>query len=437
MRTLFLSLFLLIATQAFSESLDVSVSAKSAILINAETGAVLYEKKADDRAYPASLTKIATCLYSIKKHKKDLSEIVSCPHQCLRRMSKSVKVAHNYKDPAYLLEPDGSHYMIKRGEELQFQELLYGLMVSSGNDAANYLAYYLGGSIPKFVKGMNEYLSEIGCQNTHFSNPHGLHHPKHYSTARDIALMAREALKVDLIRSIISTKEHERLETNLQTAKRVQNKNLLIQPGKFFYPQAIGMKTGYHSEAGYTYTGVAKNHGRTLIAVLLGCDESYNQCFRDAIRLFDAAFEEEKEERLLFNKQENVFSRDIKQARDSLKATLTEDIAISYYPAEEPEITIELNWDHRLPPIEKGSFVGAINILDKQGNLINSSPLVATENVDRAFSTLLADAMRGEWVCPEEVQKILIFFLSIAVGLSLFGLFRVENVKKRRKVRKR
>lgn len=249
--------------------------------------------------------------------------------------------------------------------------------------------------------------------------------------------MAREALKVDLIRSIISTKEHERLETNLQTAKRVQNKNLLIQPGKFFYPQAIGMKTGYHSEAGYTYTGVAKNHGRTLIAVLLGCDESYNQCFRDAIRLFDAAFEEEKEERLLFNKQENVFSRDIKQARDSLKATLTEDIAISYYPAEEPEITIELNWDHRLPPIEKGSFVGAINILDKQGNLINSSPLVATENVDRAFSTLLADAMRGEWVCPEEVQKILIFFLSIAVGLSLFGLFRVENVKKRRKVRKR
>ncbi|MDJ0651547.1 MAG: D-alanyl-D-alanine carboxypeptidase family protein [Simkaniaceae bacterium] len=437
MRLLFLFLFLSVASQAFCKSLDVTVSANSAILINAETGAVLYEKKADDRAYPASLTKIATCLYSIKKHKKNLNEVVACPQHCLRRMSKSVKVAREYKDPAYLLEPDGSHYMIKKGEKLQFLELLYGLMVSSGNDAANYLAYYLGGSIPKFVEGMNEYLTEIGCENTHFSNPHGLHHPKHYSTARDIACIAREALQVDLIRSIVSTKEHQRLETNLQTAKRVQNKNLLIQPGKFFYPQAIGMKTGYHSEAGYTYAGVAKDRGRTVIAILLGCAASYNQCFRDAIRLFDAAFAEEKEERLLFNKEENIFSREIKQARGSLKATLTEDVAISYYPAEEPEITIELNWDYRVAPIEKGSFVGCINILDKQGNLVSTSPLVATENVDRAFTALLVDAMRGDWVCPDKVQQILIFFLSMAVGLSLFGLFRIETVKKRRKVHKR
>ena len=437
MQTLFLSFFLLAFAVANGELLDVKVSAKSAILINGDTGAVLYEKKADDKAYPASLTKIATCLYSVKKHKKDLSEIITCPYQCLRRMNKSVKVAHNYKDPAYLLEPDGSHYMIKRGEELQFKELLYGLMVSSGNDAANCLAYHLGGNIPKFVKGMNEYLKEIGCENTQFANPHGLHHPKHYSTARDISLMAKEALKVDLIKSIISTKEHERLETNLQTTKRVQNKNLLIQPGKFFYPQAIGMKTGYHSEAGYTYVSVAENYGRTLIAVLLGCDESYHQCFRDAIRLFDAAFDEEKEQRLLFNKEENTFSRDIKQAKDNLKATLTEDIAISYYPAEEPEITIELNWDHQLPPIKEGSFVGSINILNKQGDIINSSPLVATENVDRAFTALIGDAMRGNWVCPQEVQKILILFLAIGVGLSLLGLFRVENMKKGRKIRKR
>ncbi|QVL57941.1 MAG: D-alanyl-D-alanine carboxypeptidase [Simkaniaceae bacterium] len=437
MRLLFLTFFLLAFTVANGEQLDIKVSAKSAILINAETGAVLYEKKADERAYPASLTKIATCLYSLKRNKNDLNEIVPCPHHCLRRMNKSVKIAHNYKDPAYLLEPDGSHYMIKRGEELQFKDLLYGLMVASGNDAANCLAHHIAGNIPKFVKGMNDYLKEIGCKNTNFANPHGLHHPRHYSTARDIALIAKEALKVDLIKSIISTKEHERLETNLQTAKTVQNKNQLIQPGKFFYPQAMGMKTGYHSDAGYTYASVAKNNGRTLIAVLLGCDESYYQCFRDAIRLFDAAFDEEKEQRLLFNKEENTFSRDVKQAKDHLKATLTEDIAISYYPAEEPEIMIELNWDHQLPPIEKGSFVGSINILDKQGNIINSSPLVATESVDRAFYALISDAMQGDWVCPQELQKILIFFLAIGVGLSLFGLYRVENMKKVRKVLKR
>ncbi|MEM8728184.1 MAG: hypothetical protein AAGE99_05760, partial [Chlamydiota bacterium] len=267
-------------------------------------------------------------------------------------------------------------------------------------------------------------------ENTHFSNPHGLHHPEHYSTARDIAFMAREALKVDLIRSIISTKEHQRLETNLQTSKKVQNKNLLIQPGKFFYPQAIGMKTGYHSDAGYTYAGVAENDGRRLIAILLGCDESYNQCFRDAIRLFDAAFEEEKEERRLFNKEDNIFSRDVKQARGFLKAVLTEDVIISYYPAEEPEIMIELDWNHRLPPIEKGSFVGSINIVDKRGELINSCPLVAAESVHRTFIALFVAAMNGEWVCSDKVQKILILFLSIALGFSFFSLIRVEDVKK-------
>lgn len=436
MRSFILSLFLLVMAVAHGEQLDVTVSAKSAILINADTGAVLYEKNVDDKAYPASLTKIATCLYALKKNKKGLNEVVSCPHHCLRKMNKSVKVAHNYKDPAYLLEPDGTHYMIKRGEELSFKELLYGLMISSGNDAANYLAYYIGGNIPKFMRGMNDYLKEIGCIDTQLSNPHGLHHPKHYSTARDIALITREAFKEDLIKSIVSTKEHMRAETNLQTAKKVQNSNQLILPGKFFYPSAIGMKTGYHSDAGYTYAGAAKNNGRTLIVVLLGCKDSH-QRFRDAIRLFDAAFDEEKEQRLLFNKEENTFSREVKQAKESLKATLTDDIAISYYPAEEPEITIELNWDHQLPPIEQGSFVGSINILDKQGNIINSSPLVATANVERAFSAFIGDALRGDWVCPQEVQKILIFFLTIGVGLSLFGLFRVENMKKTRKVRKR
>lgn len=425
-----LSFCLLAGTYSFSQSLDVSVSAKSAILLNAETGAVLYEKRADERAYPASLTKIATCLYAIKKNQKELTEEIACPHDCLRKMSKSVKEAHNYKDPAYLLEPDGTHYMIKKGEHLQFQELLYGLMIASGNDAANYIAYSLGGSIPQFVKGMNEYLIKIGCQNTHFSNPHGLHHPQHYSTARDIGLIAKEALKEELIRSIISTKEHERLETNLQIGKRVRNKNLLIQPGPFFYPQAIGMKTGYHSEAGYTYVGVAKHQGRTLIAVLLGCNESYHQCFRDAIRLFDAAFEEEKETRLLFNKEENIFSRKLKQARGPLKATLTEDVVISYYPSEEPTITIELNWEHRSPPIEKGSLVGLMNILDQQGSRINSVNLIAAEGVERSLWALCGDMISGKWVCPDFVQTILFYVLILALGLTLLFLFRLEKVKK-------
>ncbi len=421
---LIILLFLTLTLAA--EPLNVKVSAKSAILMNAETGAILYEKKADERAYPASLTKIATVLYALKENKKSLEEIISCPQHCLQRMNKSVKIAHSYKDPAHLLEPDGTHFWLKKGEEMSFLDLLHGILLSSGNDASNTVANYIGGTIPKFMKGMNTFLKELGCEDTQLMNPHGLHHPNHWSTARDIAIITRHAIKENLIKTIVSTKEYERSQTNLQTTKKVTNHDLLILPGKFFYPRAIGMKTGYHSDAGYTYTSVARDGKRTLIAVLLGCDDPHKR-FRDAIRLFEAAFDEEKEERLLFRKEENTFTRDLKGAREVMKATLTEDISISYFPSEEPDITIELDWEHISPPIKQGNYVGAIKIFNQQRRELESSPLVATINVERSLLALIGASARGEWTCPLEFQKFLIFFLGVGVVLTLFGLSRIQS----------
>jgi len=191
----------------------------------------------------------------------------------------------------------------------------------------------------------------------------------------------------------------------------------------------MGMKTGYHSEAGYTYASVASDGKRTLIAVLLGCDNPYKR-FRDAIRLFEAAFEEEEEERLLFNKDENTFSRKLSQGKENLKAILREDVTISYYPSEEPEITIELNWEYLPPPIKRGDYVGAIKIFDQRGNALESSPLIAKVNVDRAFSVLIGDAIRGDWDCPKALQRVLILLLSFGVLLTLFGLCRVQGKEK-------
>ncbi|MCB1106573.1 MAG: D-alanyl-D-alanine carboxypeptidase [Chlamydiia bacterium] len=421
--------FLLCILTLSAEPLKVKVSAKSAILMNANTGAVLFEKNGDDKMYPASISKIASCLYAIKKNQKDLSAPVSCPQHCLRRMTKSVKVAHSYKDPAYFLEPDGTHFWLKGGEVLPFIDLLYGMMLSSGNDASNAVAHYVSGSIPKFMDGLNGYIKEIGCKGTHFANPHGLHHPNHYSTARDLALITKEALKDDLMRKIVSTREYERSTSNLQTAKKIIHHDQLILPGKFFYPHAVGMKTGYHADAGYTYASVARNGDRVLIAILLGCEDPHKR-FRDAIRLFEAAFDEEKEERLLFKKEENVFSREIQQGRDPLKAILTEDVMISYFPSEEPDVTIELNWQHLRPPIKQGTCVGAIKIFDQFGRELESSPLVSTVNVGRSLPALLGDALRGDWICPEEFQKILILFLIGGVLLILFGIYRVQSKEK-------
>ena len=415
--------FLTLSMGLGATPLKLNVSAKSAILINADTGAILYEKAAHDRVFPASITKIATCLYALK-NQEDIDEVISCPSHCLRKMNKSVKVAHGYKDPAYLLEPDGTHFWIKRGEELPFRDLLYGLMLASGNDAANFIAHHVGGSIPKFMKGMNVYLKNLGCVDTHFCNPHGLHHPHHMTTAYDIALITKEALKYESIRTIAGTNEYERSATNLQAAKTVQQNNMLIQPGKFFYPRAIGMKTGYTSDAGYNLTSVAKEGGRTLIAVLLGCGDSHSR-YKDAIRLFDTAFEQEKEHRLLFNKEENIFSRHIPKAKHSLQAVLKEDVSLSYYPAEEPDITIELNWEHLNPPVMQGSYVGALKVLTSKGDTLESIPLIAMQNVERSFYAIIGDGFKGEWKAPTELLTSLGVFLALGVFLSIYGIYRM------------
>jgi len=312
---------LLFITCLKAEPLPVNVSAQFAILMNAESGAILYEKQARERCFPASLTKMATGLYVALEKEESLDTLIACPQYCLQKMTKDLKVAHSYKDPAYFLEPDGTHYWLKEGEKLPLRDLLYGLMLASGNDAANTLAHHIGGSIPQFMEGLNSYLEKIGCRDTHFVNPHGLHHPDHWTTVYDLALIARECLKNPLMRTIVSTREHERVQTNLQAPKKVLNRDSLIQPGKFFYPRALGMKTGYHSDAGYTYACVARDGKRSLIAILLGHNDPL-QRFRDAIHLFEAAFDEKLEERLLFNKEENSFTRKIQGGKEALIGVL-------------------------------------------------------------------------------------------------------------------
>ena len=215
----------------------------------------------------------------------------------------------------------------------------------------------------------------------------------------------------------------------LPLVRFLQHHNLLLQTGKFFYPRAIGMKTGYTSDAGYNFASVARDGKRTLIAILLGGTDPHGR-YRDAIRLFEAAFNEKKVERLLFKKEENTFTREIKQGREHLRATLTEDVAISYYPAEEPEITIELNWEHQNPPIKKGSYIGAIKILDSKGSVLESSPLIATQNVERSYGALLGDAIHGNWKCPAELQYILMIFLALGVVLTLYGIYRAQKLSK-------
>lgn len=400
--------------------LRVPVSAESAILMNADTGKILYQKKARSLRYPASLTKVAAALYVLEKKLSMIEEVAVCTSSCLKKMSQEVKISRLYQDPPYLLEPDGTHFFLLPREKMKIKDLLFGMMISSGNDASNVVAQHVGGSIPVFMKELNEYLREIGCESTCFVNPHGLHHPQHRTTAFDLAMVAQRALKHPLLCEMGQTKEYYRPKTNLQAVKVCKQRNRLLREGKFFYPAAFGMKTGYVEKAGYTLMATARKNGRTLVLILLGCPSS-DQRFSDAIRLFDAAFEESKVKRLLFNQQENEFSCHFKEGARPVKAHLLDHVFVEYYPSEEPNIKIELNWESKPLPIKEGTFVGQLCVRDQEGKLLGSYPLSALYRVDLSLWGEMKGIFRGH--IPVSLIGKAVFLGLCALGLLVLLYF--------------
>ena len=214
-----------------------AISAEKAILLDASTGRVLYEKDADSRSLIASTTKIMTAL-------------VVC-EQC--------NVMDRMRIPKEAVGIEGSSMYLKAGEVLTVQELLYGLMLASGNDAAVALAIYCGGTVEGFAQLMNDKAHELGLKGTHFENPNGLDSPGHYSTARDLARLAAYAMENPIFAKTVSTK-------SIRIGQRtLQNHNKLLS-----YVEGVdGVKTGYTKAAGRILVSSALRQGRRLIAVTI------------------------------------------------------------------------------------------------------------------------------------------------------------------------
>lgn len=230
--------------------------ARSAILIEASSGEAIFEKDADQIMYPASTTKILTVLLGLM--------MVDDLHQ-------TVTVSQTAMD----IPSDSSTMGLSVGEELSFMDVLYGTMLVSGNDGANVIAETVSGSIGNFVDLMNQTAEIFGCTNTHFANAHGYHDDNHYTTARDMAIIAREAMQNEQFRAIVSTTSYALPKTNVRRARTLTNRANILQPGtadepnKYYYQFATGIKTGSHSKAAYCFVGSAEKDGVSLISVVL------------------------------------------------------------------------------------------------------------------------------------------------------------------------
>lgn len=364
MRLTLLCLWIFYSASVFS--LQVDLQARSAILINAESKAILFEKESKKLSYPASLTKIATSLFLLDGKKIDLNQQTKVTHTALNH-----------------LKADGSAMGLVSGEILNYDSLLHGLLLVSGNDAAQVLAESVCGSIPQFMDELNQYLQNLGCTQTHFCNPHGYHDAEHMTTAYDLSLIAQKALQIPQFQEIVKKRGYLKPKTNRQKEVELKQTNRLMLPGKHFYPKAIGVKTGYHSFAQYTLVAAAAHEGRTLIAVLLGCDKSEDR-YRDAQKLFDAAFAEKKIERLLIPAYQ-VYQKSMEGANVDLEAIFYKDLTISYYPSEEPNVKAFIHWDDMQLPIQKGKRVGELRVCDDSGQILAKEILVARQDVKATF----------------------------------------------------
>ena len=245
---------------------DSNLNASAAILIEADTGMVIYEKNADMRMYPASTTKILTAYLAI---------LVGDLRQTVTASASAVQ-----------LEKGASVIPLSEGEQLSLEDLLYATMVKSGNDGANLIAETISGSNTAFAEMMNQYAASIGCIDTHFVNPSGLHDGDHYTTAYDMALIAREAMQDETFRAIAAATSYALPRSNMHDSRY-----LVSKMSKFFslYPDAAGIKTGYTSKAGYCFVGSATRNGVTFISVVFKCS-SYSKCWSDTVKLMEYGF---------------------------------------------------------------------------------------------------------------------------------------------------
>ncbi len=246
------------------------LTSEGAVLIEAETGAVLFEKNATEAFYPASTTKLMTALLALENS----------------ALGETVTVSRN---AVYDIDTDSSRIWVDEGEELSMEESLYALMLPSANDLAYAIAEHIGGTMPAFAEMMNERAEELGCVNTHFMNPHGLDEEGHYTCPADLAKIMRVLVKNPAFLKISGSKNHEIPATNLCAESRwVLNTHLMIR-GTYAYDGVIAGKTGHTDLAGANLVTCAKRGSMTLIAVIMKAPDD-TALYDDTAALLDYGF---------------------------------------------------------------------------------------------------------------------------------------------------
>ncbi|GAB2574035.1 D-alanyl-D-alanine carboxypeptidase (penicillin-binding protein 5/6) [Gracilibacillus alcaliphilus] len=350
------------AETAEDNGLELAKHSKSAILMERDTGTILYDKNAEEKLPPASMTKVMTMLL-----------IMEALDEGKLSLTEQVTVSE------YAASMGGSQIFLEAGEEMTVQDLLKGIAVASGNDASMAMAERIAGSEESFVKMMNDKVKELGLTSTQFQNPTGLPAENHYSTAYDMAVMAKELLKHEEITEYTGIYE-DYLRQGTEDEFWLVNTNKLVK----FYDGVDGLKTGYTSEAKFCLTATAEKNGMRTIAVVMGADNTKNRN-SDVSQLLDYAYSQ-FETKKLYEKNQPVTSFEWFKANKQPIDIITDDNVSILYPKgmdlDQLDTKISIDQDIELP-LTKGTKVGQVIVTDGE-ETISETDLVVAEDLDKA-----------------------------------------------------
>ncbi|MBS3947887.1 MAG: D-alanyl-D-alanine carboxypeptidase [Dethiobacter sp.] len=311
---------------------EIELTARAAVLMDRETNRVLWEKDAHQKLPPASTTKIMTAILTLQ----------------LGDEEDPVKVSEQAS------KTEGSSIWLEAGEEKTVGELLYGLMLCSGNDAAVALAEHIAGSVEKFALLMNNKAKEIGADNTNFKNPHGLPDDEHYTTAYDLALISAYALRNTRFREIIRTLKHTISWPDRDWDRIMLNQNRLLE----LYPGGDGVKTGWTKKAGRCLVGSATREGWQLVTVVLDAP----QMWEDTMHLLDYGFSRYKLEKILYQGQV-VRSAEVYRSETRVAVVVGEDFKYPLKDGERAYIRFDFDLDQQIKaPLAAGDKLGRLNM---------------------------------------------------------------------------
>lgn len=344
-----------------ADDIKLAENAKSAILIEASTGKIIFEKNADEKLVPASMTKMMSMLLIMESLEKGII-----------KWDQVISVSEKASSMG------GSQILLETGEKMSVKDLFKGVAIASGNDAVVALAEAVAGTVDAFVNMMNEKAKQLGLKNTSFKNPHGLDTADHYSSARDMSLIAKELVKHEKIFEFTSVYE-DYLRENTDRKIWLVNTNKLVR----FYDGVDGLKTGFTEGAGYCLTATAKKNGMRIIAVAMG-EPSSKERNKEISEMLDYAFAQYKVDDLLKNKGFLGKYR-VDNGKEEYVKIVPKDAATIV--RKKGEKSGKLSYDVSITslnaPIKNGDNVGNLKIKE-DGNVIRNVKLTVEKDIQKA-----------------------------------------------------